>query len=121
MRSVTAESANHSSRPRRSRTGLADASARSVAVSVSDKVRVDLASAEASSSPARTQLATRLNLLIDAHGLSQSAAARRLGMTQPKISAIRNYKLRGISLERLMQALVTLDQHVEIIVKPGLD
>jgi hypothetical protein len=37
-------------------------------------------------------------------------------MPQPKVSAIRNYKLRGISLERLMQALTALGQHVEIVV-----
>jgi hypothetical protein len=29
-------------------------------------------------------------------------------MPQPKISAIRNYKLQGISLERLMHALTAL-------------
>jgi len=40
-------------------------------------------------------------------------------MPQPKVSAIRNYKLRGISLERLMQALTALGQHVEIVVSPS--
>ena len=29
------------------------------------------------------------------------------------------YKLQNISLERLMQALVSLDQRVEIIVRPA--
>lgn len=37
----------------------------------------------------------------------------------PKISAIRNYKLQGISLERLMHALTALGQHVEIVVTPS--
>jgi predicted XRE-type DNA-binding protein len=40
-------------------------------------------------------------------------------MTQPKVSQVRRYKLQNISLERLMQALVSLDQHVEIIVQPA--
>jgi predicted XRE-type DNA-binding protein len=40
-------------------------------------------------------------------------------MPQPKISAIRNYKLRGISLERLMQSLTVLGQHVRIVVSPS--
>jgi predicted XRE-type DNA-binding protein len=40
-------------------------------------------------------------------------------MPQPKVSAIRNYKLRGISLERLMRALTALGQHVEIVVSPS--
>jgi predicted XRE-type DNA-binding protein len=68
---------------------------------------------------AKVTLASKLNELLDANGLSQSAAAQLLGMSQPKVSAIRNYKLRGISLERLMQALLALNQQVEIVVKPG--
>ncbi len=68
---------------------------------------------------AKVTLASKLNELLDANGLSQSAAAQLLGMPQPKVSAIRNYKLRGISLERLMQALLALNQRVEIVVKPG--
>ncbi|PRZ01088.1 putative XRE-type DNA-binding protein [Jezberella montanilacus] len=67
----------------------------------------------------KATLASRLNALLDESGLSQSAAAQLLGMPQPKVSAIRNYKLRGISLERLMQALLALNQQVEIVVKPG--
>lgn len=66
----------------------------------------------------KVRLASRLNELLDENGLSQIEAARRLGMPQPKISAIRNYKLRGISLERLMQALLALNQQVEIVVRP---
>ena len=40
-------------------------------------------------------------------------------MTQPKVSQVRHYKLQNLSLERLMQALVSLGQHVEIVVKPA--
>lgn len=68
---------------------------------------------------AKETLAFRLNELLDENGLSQSAAAQLLGMPQPKVSAIRNYKLRGISLVRLIQALLALNQQVEIVVKPG--
>jgi hypothetical protein len=35
------------------------------------------------------------------------------------VSAIRNYRLRGISLERLMKALTALGQHVEIVITPS--
>jgi predicted XRE-type DNA-binding protein len=65
---------------------------------------------------ARQKLATKVNRVLDARGLSQAAAGRLLGMSQPKVSALRNYKLRGISLERLLLALAALDQKVEIIV-----
>jgi predicted XRE-type DNA-binding protein len=68
---------------------------------------------------AKAVLAVKLNALIDKRGLSQTAAAEIIGMTQPKVSQVRRYKLQNISLERLMQALVSLDQHVEIVVRPA--
>lgn len=68
---------------------------------------------------AKAVLATKLNALIDKRGLSQTAAAEITGMTQPKVSQLRRNKLQNISLERLMQALVSLDQHVEILVRPA--
>jgi predicted XRE-type DNA-binding protein len=40
-------------------------------------------------------------------------------MPQPKVSVIGNYKLRGISLLRLLLALAALGQHVEIVVTPS--
>lgn len=64
-------------------------------------------------------LAAKLNALIDKRCLSQVEAANITGMTQPKVSQVRRYKLQNISLERLMQALVSLDQHVEIVVRPA--
>jgi predicted XRE-type DNA-binding protein len=68
---------------------------------------------------AKLTLASKLNALLNESGLSQYEAARLLSMTQPKVSAIKNYKLRGISLERLMQALLAMGQHVEIVVTPS--
>ena len=40
-----------------------------------------------------------------------------LGVTQPKVSALRNYKLSGFSVERLMNLLTALDQDVEIVIR----
>ena len=84
-----------------------------------DNVLVDLGFEDAEELSAKAILAVKLNKLIDAQGLSQAKAAEVLGMPQPKISAIRNYKLQGISLERLMHALTALGQHVEIVVTPS--
>ena len=63
-------------------------------------------------------LALRLNEILGRRNLTQMEAAGVLGMTQAKAPALRNYKLRGISLERLMQVLVALDQNVDIVVRP---
>jgi predicted XRE-type DNA-binding protein len=41
----------------------------------------------------------------------------RLGLNQPKVSALRNYKLDGFSVERLMTLLTALDRDVEIVIR----
>jgi predicted XRE-type DNA-binding protein len=82
-------------------------------------VLVDLEFGDAEELSAKTLLAVKLNELIDRRGLSQTEAAEITEMTQPKVSLVRRYKLRNISLERLMQALVAFDQSVEIVVRPA--
>lgn len=84
-----------------------------------DNVLMDLGFDDAEELSAKAALALKLNELFDQRGLSQTEAAAITGMTQPKVSQVRRYKLRNISLERLMQALVSLDQHVEIVVQPA--
>jgi predicted XRE-type DNA-binding protein len=81
-------------------------------------VLTDLGFPDSEELTAKTILAKKINDIIARRGLTQSRAADMLGMPQPRISALRNYKLRGISLERLMQALVALDQSVEITIRP---
>jgi predicted XRE-type DNA-binding protein len=84
-----------------------------------DNVLIDLGFDDAQELSAKAELAVRFNHLIDKRGLSQVEAAGITGMTQPKVSQVRRYKLQNISLERLMQALVSLDQQVEIVVRPA--
>ncbi|EPS1221853.1 helix-turn-helix transcriptional regulator [Burkholderia cenocepacia] len=84
-----------------------------------DNVLVDLGFDDAPELTAKAALALKLNDLIDKRGLSQIETAAITGMTQPKVSQIRRYKLQNISLVRLMEALVSLDQHVEIVVQPA--
>ncbi len=69
--------------------------------------------------PAKIVLAAKLNELIEKRGLSQTEVADITGMTQPKVSQVSRKNLRNISLERLMHALVSLDQNVEIVVRPS--
>ncbi|MDE1007390.1 MAG: helix-turn-helix transcriptional regulator [Paraburkholderia fungorum] len=84
-----------------------------------DNVLGDLGFDDAEELSAKAALALKLNELIDQRGLSQTEAAAITGMTQPKVSQVRHYKLQNISLERLMQALVSFDQRVEIVVQPA--
>lgn len=84
-----------------------------------DDILADLGFDDAEELSAKAILAVKLNDLIEDRGISQTEAAAITGMTQPKVSQVRRYKLQNISLERLMQALVSLDQQVEITVKPA--
>lgn len=84
-----------------------------------DNVLIDLGFEDAEELTAKVSLAVKFNELLEKRGLSQTEAAAITGMTQPKVSQVRRYKLQNISLERLMQALVSLDQCVEIIVRPA--
>ena len=63
------------------------------------------------------RLAYALNQVLEARKLSQADAAKVLGVTQPKVSGLRHYKLAGFSVERLMNLLTALDQDVEIVIR----
>jgi predicted XRE-type DNA-binding protein len=62
----------------------------------------------------KVRLAVEINRLLGARALSQVAAARLLGVTQPKVSALKAFKLDGFSVERLMHFLTALGRDVEI-------
>src|SRR5471030_2122330 len=93
--------------------------ARAAAYRGTDNVLVDLGFPDAEELSAKVILAKKISDILDSRGLTQAMAADLLGIPQPKISAIRHYKIRGISLERLMQALTALGQNVEIVVTPS--
>lgn len=84
-----------------------------------ENVLADLGINDAKNLSTKAALAVKLNELIEKRNLSQTEAAAITGLTQPKVSQLRRYKLQNISLERLMQALVSLDQNVEIVVLPA--
>ena len=79
-------------------------------------VFADLGFPDAAERQAKLRLAYALNQVIEARKLSQADAVKRLGVMQPKVSALRHYKLAGFSVERLMN-LTALDQDVEIVIR----
>jgi predicted XRE-type DNA-binding protein len=66
----------------------------------------------------RVQLALRLNDLLKAEGLTQAAAAKLLGIAQPHVSELKNYKLSRFSSERLLHYITLLNRDVEIFIRP---
>ncbi len=68
----------------------------------------------------KAQLVSRLDDILRARGLTQSAAAKLLGVAQPDLSNVLRGWFRGYSVERLMRFLTALGCEVDIVVRsPG--
>jgi predicted XRE-type DNA-binding protein len=66
---------------------------------------------------AKAELAAKIIAEIQCRRLTQSQAAAILGIDQPKVSALKQGKLSGFSIERLMRLLLVLGRDIEITVK----
>jgi predicted XRE-type DNA-binding protein len=83
----------------------------------SGNVFADLGYPDAEERQTKLRLAYAINSIIDERRLTQASAAERLRINQPKVSALRNYKLDGLSVERLMTFLTALDRDVDIVIR----
>ncbi len=63
---------------------------------------------------AKSELAARIHEIILRRHLTQSAAGKLLGISQPKVSALLNGRLDGFSTDRLFRFLNSLGCDVEI-------
>jgi predicted XRE-type DNA-binding protein len=84
----------------------------------SGNVFADLGLPDADERLAKARLAHQISVLIDAAGLNQSSAAKRLGIDQPKVSNLLRGRLSLFSTERLMHFLTLLDQEIILTVRP---
>jgi len=66
---------------------------------------------------AKANLTAQISEIIGERGLSQAAAAKVLGIDQPKVSALLRGRLSGFSTERLIRFLTILGRDVEIVVR----
>ena len=80
-------------------------------------VFADLAIPGASEALAKAEMARRIIEILDERRLTQVAAAKTLGIDQPKISALKRGRLEGFSTERLFKFLNALGRDVEIVIK----
>ena len=69
----------------------------------------------------KTRLALAVNDLLKSRKLKQREIARLLGIAQPKVSALKNYRLDQFSVEKLMEFLTALDQDIEIMIRPRVN
>lgn len=80
-------------------------------------VFADLGYPDAEERQTKLRLSYAINRIVEERRLTQAAAAELLGINQPKVSALLNYKLAGFSVERLMTFLTALDRDVEIVIR----
>jgi predicted XRE-type DNA-binding protein len=83
----------------------------------SGNVFADLGYSDADERQTKLRLAHALNQIITRRRLTQTAAAERLGINQPKVSALATYKLEGFSVEQLLTFLTALDLDIEIVIR----
>ena len=83
----------------------------------SGNVFADMGLPEPEEELTKAQLASHIRQVIKRQRLTQVVAAARMGVDQPKVSALLNGRLANFSSERLMRILTALGQDVEITVK----
>ena len=84
----------------------------------SGNVFADLELANSKKLLAKAELARQVYRIIKERGLSQTAAARLLGLKQPDVSLLMRGRFARFSTDRLFQLLNLLDRDIEIVIKP---
>ena len=83
----------------------------------SGNVYADLGYPDADEMLVKAQLVSKIAEIIRQRGLTQVEAARVLGLTQPKVSAMLRGQFRGFSERRLIDCLPSLARDVQIAIK----
>jgi predicted XRE-type DNA-binding protein len=97
-----------------------ESSAPAAAIEVTESsgnVFEDLGFEDADELQAKAELTRQLHKILKRQKISQRAAAKRLGIAQPDVSALLNGRHTGFSLTRLMMLLNRLDRDVAIVIR----
>jgi predicted XRE-type DNA-binding protein len=84
----------------------------------SGNVFADLELPDAAEYLAKSELAARIFQVIKNRKLTQTAAGKLLGISQPNVSALLNGRLDGFSTDRLLRFLSALGCDVRITISP---
>ena len=85
----------------------------------SGNVYADLGLPDAEKLKIKTGLVIEIRKAMRKLGLTQQAAAKRIGITQPKVSDMMNGDFSNLSERKLMDCLNRLGYDIEIKVKPA--
>ena len=85
----------------------------------SDNVFADLGLADAEKLKIKTGLVIEIRKAMRSLGLTQQDAAKRMGITQPKVSDMMRGDFTNLSERKLMDCLTRLGYDIEIKVRPA--
>jgi predicted XRE-type DNA-binding protein len=85
----------------------------------SGNVFADLGLADAEKLKIKTGLVIEISKAMKNHGLTQQAAAKRKGISQPKVSDMMRGDFSNLSERKLMDCLTRLGYDIEIKVRPA--
>lgn len=83
----------------------------------SSNVFADLGLPDADAHLLKAGLVARIDAIIRRRDLTQTEAARLLGLSQPDVSRLLRGDFREYSLERLLRLLTTLGRDVDIVIR----
>ena len=83
----------------------------------SGNVFADLGLPDADAHLLKAGLVVRIDAIVRRRGLTQTEAARLLGLSQPDVSRLLRGDFRQYSLERLLRLLTTLGRDVDIVIR----
>lgn len=89
--------------------------------SSSGNVFADLGLADAEKLKIKSGLLIEITKAVRRLGLTQEEAGRRMGLPQPKVSALLRGDFTNLSERKLMECLNRLGYDIEITVKPAAD
>lgn len=85
----------------------------------SGNVYADLGLADADKLKIKTSLVIEIRKAMRSQGLTQLEAAKRMGITQPKVSDMMRGDFTNLSERKLMDCLTRLGYDIEIKVRPA--
>lgn len=85
----------------------------------SSNVFADLGLPDSDKLKIKTALVIEIRRAMQAQGLTQQQAAKRMGITQPKVSDMMRGDFSNLSERKLMDCLARLGYDIEITVRPA--
>ncbi|SFW21206.1 helix-turn-helix domain-containing protein [Nitrosovibrio sp. Nv17] len=83
----------------------------------SENIFADLGYVDAETHLLKAGLVSRIQDVIHAQKMTQTVAAKRMGLSQPDVSRLLKGHFRDISVERLMRMLTKLGYEVDIVIR----